>query len=303
LAPKISIITPSLNQVAYLEQTIESVLSQDYPALEYLIIDGGSTDGSLETIRRYEGHLSYWVSEPDRGQGDAINKGLRRATGDILAYLNSDDVYLPGSLQAVADYFASHPHTDLLHGRCRYVDERGTKIGEQFANIQTYDEIVDLWNVWWKGRQFVQPEVFWTRALSERVGPFRGDLQYVMDYEYWLRILRTGAEVGTIDRELACFRRTPTQKSTHAERVADELLGVVQAELWDDTAPLEHAERSRLKGQWLYQREFCTRADRSVERHESRLVRWAALAWFALRHPQVFHVRDFRSRLFGRLFV
>ena len=170
-----------------------------------MIIDGGSTDGSVDIIRRYERHLAYWVSERDEGQTDAINRGLQRATGDVLAYLNSDDYYLPGTLETVAEYFVSHPGIDLLHGRCRYVNEQSEKIGEHLGRIHSYGEIVDLWTVWWNQRQFVQPEVFWTREIARRVGPFRDDLQYVMDYEYWLRILKARGQVGTIDRELACF--------------------------------------------------------------------------------------------------
>jgi glycosyltransferase involved in cell wall biosynthesis len=266
-----------------------------------MIIDGGSTDGSVDIIRRYERHLAYWVSERDEGQTDAINRGLQRATGDVLAYLNSDDYYLPGTLETVAEYFVSHPGIDLLHGRCRYVNEQSEKIGEHLGRIHSYGEIVDLWTVWWNQRQFVQPEVFWTREIARRVGPFRDDLQYVMDYEYWLRILKARGQVGTIDRELACFRRTATQKSVHSERVADELLRVVEGELWDATAPLPRSERFRLQGQWLYQHEFCARADRSIERRQSRFVRWGGLAWFAFWHPQLFHVRDFRRRLLGRL--
>jgi glycosyltransferase involved in cell wall biosynthesis len=231
--PRISVITPSYNQAQYLEQTIESVLSQDYPNLEYLLVDGGSTDGSADIIRRYESRLAYSASERDKGQTDAINKGLRHATGDILAYLNSDDYYLPGTLKAVAEHFRLHADVDLVHGRCRYVDKDGTKVGEQFGEIQTYCQMLDLWNVWWNRRQFVQPEVFWTRRVTEKVGPFREELHFVMDYDYWLRVLRVGGQISRLDRELACFRRTPDQKSTQSERVADELLQVVHPELWD----------------------------------------------------------------------
>jgi glycosyltransferase involved in cell wall biosynthesis len=299
--PRISIITPSFNQAQYLEQTIESILSQKYPNLEYIVIDGGSTDGSAEIIRRYGPHLTYWVSELDKGQTDAINKGLRRATGEILAYLNSDDYYVPGAFKAVADHFRSRPESDLIHGRCRFVDQVGTKIGEQVARIETYCEILDLWGVWWQQRQFVQPEVFWTRRIAEKIGPLRDDLHYVMDYNYWMRILKAGGMVGRLDREVACFRRTPAQKSTHSSRVAEELLKVVQTELWDRTTQIPWSERKRLQGEWLYQRDFCMTADQSVASQESALRRWGRLGALAVQHPQLFQVRDFRRRLFGRL--
>src|SRR5262245_9613026 len=240
--PQITVITPSFNQAAFLEQTIASVLGQDYSNLEYIIIDGGSTDGSVNIIRRYEQHLAYWVSEKDRGQTHAINKGLQRATGDIIAYLNSDDYYLPGSFARVASYFRAHPEVDLLHGRCRSVDVSGKKIGERFGSIASFAEILDLWDVWWQKRNFVQPEVFWTKRITDKVGLFREDLYWVMDYEYWARILRAGGRVGRLDAELACFRFHPEQKSTRPERTSEELLNVVQAWIWDKGSPLSAAE-------------------------------------------------------------
>ena len=299
--PRISIITPSYNQAPYVEQTIESVLSQGYPNLEYFIIDGGSTDGSAEIIRRYEKHLTYWVSEHDNGQTHAINKGLRRVTGDILAYLNSDDYYFPGALQAVAEQFRSQPQCDLVHGRCRIVDQSGTNIGEQFGDIETYCEILDLWGVWWQRRQFVQPEVFWTRRVTEKIGPLRDDLHYVMDFNYWMRILKAGGKVTRLDREIASFRRTLEQKSNYSARVSEELLNVVETELWDRSTQISWRERKRLQGQWLYQRDFCTTTDQSVAQQESVFRRWQRLGVLAVRHPQLFQVPDFRRRLLGRL--
>ncbi|MEB3211902.1 MAG: glycosyltransferase family 2 protein, partial [Leptolyngbyaceae bacterium] len=174
--PRISIITPSYNQGHFIEETIRSVLLQSYPNLEYIIIDGGSSDNTVEIISKYASHLAYWVSEPDRGQSHAINKGLARATGEIIAYINSDDYYLPGSFRKIAEYYNNHPETDLIHGRCRYIDEMGNKVGEQFGNIQTFEEIIDLWGVWWNKRQFVQPEVFWSRRIFEKIGLFNESL-------------------------------------------------------------------------------------------------------------------------------
>jgi glycosyltransferase involved in cell wall biosynthesis len=178
--PRISIITPSFNQGQFIEQTISSVIDQGYPNLEYIVIDGGSTDGSVETIRKFESGIAYWVSEKDRGQAHAINKGLQRATGDIIAYLNSDDYYLDGALARVADCFSRYPEVDLLHGRCRVVDQDGMKVGERTGSITRYDEILDLWDVWWNRRNFVQPEVFWTKRIGDKIGPFREDLFWVM---------------------------------------------------------------------------------------------------------------------------
>ena len=145
--PRISIITPTLNQAGFIDQTISSVLGQGYPDLEYIIIDGGSTDGTVDLIRKHERHLAYWVSEKDAGQSNAINKGLKRATGDIIAYINSDDYYLDGAFKRVADAYRENPDIDLWYGRCRIVDQFGAKVDERIGSIERYDEILDLWDV------------------------------------------------------------------------------------------------------------------------------------------------------------
>ncbi|MBD1849820.1 glycosyltransferase [Cyanobacteria bacterium FACHB-502] len=304
--PRITIITPSYNQGQFIEETICSVLMENYPNLEYIITDGGSTDNSVEIIKKYEKHLAYWVSEPDRGQTHAINKGIARATGDILAYLNSDDYYLSGTLFKVAEYFRQFPQTDLLHGRCRYVNEQGEKIGEQFANIQSFAEIIDLWGIWWQERQFVQPEVFWSRRITEQIGHFREDLHYVMDYEYWCRILKAGGVVGRLDAELTCFRFTSTQKSNHSEAVADELLQVVQPWLWSHQTVLPQKDRSRLQGQWLYQAVLMKQIEQSVQKGDHKYIRWLKSAFAVMQCPQLLFVSSFQERakhFFSRLSI
>src|SRR5262249_39647941 len=142
-------------------------------------------------------------------------------------------------------------------------------------------------------------EVFWTSRIVDRIGPFCEDLHYVMDYEYWLRILKAGGVVGRIDREFTCFRRTATQKSTHSAKVADELLDVVRPELWDAAAPIAPSLRRRLQGQWLFDREFRGAADRSVQRGEGRIRRWGRLLGVVARHPQLLHLPEFRRRVLG----
>lgn len=299
--PRISIVTPSYNQGQFIEETIRSILLQGYPNLEYIVIDGGSTDDTIEIIRKYERHLAHWVSEKDRGQSHAINKGMACATGDIRAYLNSDDTYLEGAFAKVADRALMQPEADLIHGRCRMSDADGTKVGERVGSIDTFDEILDLWDVWWRERNFVQPEVFWTGRIASKVGEFREDLHWVMDYEYWLRILHAGGVVSFIDAELAMFRRQPAQKSTQPEKTAAELRDVVKPYIFSGETAIALRRRLQLQGMWLSDTVFRDQADRSIELGESRARRWWRLARTVLRHPQLVTIAPLRRRVWSAL--
>lgn len=180
--PRISIVTPSYNQARFLEATMRSVLDQGYPDLEYLVMDGGSTDGSVEIIETYQDRLTYWVSEPDQGQADAINRGFTRATGDILAWLNSDDTYEPGTLLAVAEAFARDPGARLVYGEGWYIDEMGNRVRpcrfvrEAFRtrHLVNRDPIL-------------QQAAFWTRDLWTQVGPLSETLNWVFDWDWFCR--------------------------------------------------------------------------------------------------------------------
>lgn len=180
--PTISVVTPSFNQGAFLEDAIRSVLDQQYPRLHYGIIDGGSDDNSLEIIKKYEQHLHYWVSEPDGGQSEAINKGFAKVDGDVLGWLNSDDRLMPGALQIIGDYFVQHPECQWLVGAGQGVSPKGEIIDTKAPKDISFNGILD-----WAENSFYQPSVFWRRELLERVGPIREDLEYTMDYELWLR--------------------------------------------------------------------------------------------------------------------
>lgn len=205
---KLTIITPSFNQAEFLEQTIESVLSQNYPNLEYIIIDGGSTDGSVDLIRKYEKHLAYWVSEPDRGQSDAINKGLRRSTGDVVNWLNSDDYYLPDALHYVGEVFRD-PGTNVLCARSRKFSDNevlftlGTDIYP--GNLAK--------TIGWA--RIDQPETFFRKTAVNAVGPLSMDLHYLMDREWWIRyLLKFGMEgIYRSEKVLVNFRWHPNSKS------------------------------------------------------------------------------------------
>lgn len=185
--PRISVITPSYNQAEFIEQTILSVLSQNYPHLEYLIIDGGSTDGTLDILRRYSGRLT-WISEKDNGQAHAINKGLRVASGEILTYLNSDDLYEPGALHQVGAYFAAHPDAVCISGQCHNINEQGQIIRNIISRYKNFWLRMGGYTALLILNFISQPATFWRRRVVEQLGYLDESLHYTMDYEYWLRI-------------------------------------------------------------------------------------------------------------------
>ena len=185
--PRISVITPSYNQAPFLEMTLRSVLLQGYPNLEYLVIDGGSTDGSVTLLEKYTPWLTAWVSEPDEGQSHAINKGLRRATGEILCWLNSDDYYLPGTLATVGRLLAREkreagPRALVGHIRKVYVD------GRPPVELEGCYEGRKRLLQFWRGYQMHQPAIFWGREVSEEIGWLDEDLHLTMDFDYWVRM-------------------------------------------------------------------------------------------------------------------
>jgi len=221
---------------------------------------------------------------------------MRRSTGSILAYINSDDYYLPGAFEAVALFFHQHPEADLVYGRCWFVDENEQKIGDHLGCLSRLDEVLDLWDVWWRNRQIVQPESFWRRRIYEKVGDFRTDLHIVFDYEYWCRMLLAGAVFRPMDQGVACFRMQPTQKTSNTFRAADEHLAVVKPWLWNKKVPLTAERRRELQAQWLYHKLFLPTVEYSVKHHESKLLRWIRLAGICVLHPQILAAPGFRDR-------
>jgi glycosyltransferase involved in cell wall biosynthesis len=204
--PKISIVTPSFNQALFLEKTICSVLDQGYPNLEYIIIDGGSTDGSQEIIRRYEARLTYWVSERDLGQTDAINKGFDRATGEIYAWLNSDDTYQPGALEEAAEFMRLNPAIGMVYGSAMYIDEEDRPIARYPARN------TDLRGLRRGVNTISQQAMFFRSTLWRMVRPLDSTFYYAMDYDLWVRI----ASLSPIlwhDRYWANFRLQEGSKS------------------------------------------------------------------------------------------
>jgi glycosyltransferase involved in cell wall biosynthesis len=198
---RLTIITPSFNQGQWLEQTIISVLEQSWDDLEYMVIDGGSQDGSVEIIRRYEKYLAYWVSEPDNGQTDAINKGMKRATGEIVAYLNSDDRYTPGTLTFISNCFGQSGELDFLYGDTEFIDGSGKKLGVH-KEIR-FDYLMGCFFGF--GPIMPQPSTFWRRKIFDEVGYFDASYHYNMDGEFFARAV-AGRKVRHVDRVLSQTR-------------------------------------------------------------------------------------------------
>jgi glycosyltransferase involved in cell wall biosynthesis len=231
--PRISIITPTLNRASYLERAILSVLSQNYPDLEYIVVDGGSNDGTLEILKKYSAEVQY-VSEKDRGQSDAINKGLRIASGDILGYINSDDEYEPGALLHVGRFFQQNPSAFWLSGRCRLINERGNEILKPITAYKSLLLATRSRNLLLVVNYISQPATFWRREVLDSVGYFDTCLSAVMDYDYWLRISKQ-FRLFITHAYLAKFRLHSTSKTIES---------AIQE--WDEeTQMIQHYTRSK----------------------------------------------------------
>ena len=206
----ISIVTPSYNQAHYIEKTIQSVLSQDHPYIEYLVVDGGSTDNTVDVIKKYEDKLAWSVSEKDQGQTDAINKGFSRATGDVLAWINSDDTYEPGAISAAVKYLREHPKVGMVYGDCNYINESGQVIGK-FNSAQTnYRRLRQGYT------RISQQTMFFRTGLWKQVGPLDPSFYFAMDYDLWTRI-SARSEIKYVPQTWANFRLHTSGKTVLAD--------------------------------------------------------------------------------------
>jgi glycosyltransferase involved in cell wall biosynthesis len=273
MLPLVSIVTPSFNQGRFLRRTIDSVLSQDYPHIEYLVFDGGSTDQSLDILKSY-GKRFFWLSQKDRGQSDAINQGLRRAHGDILAYLNSDDVLLPGAVAAIVAHFRRQPDVDVVYGNAYHIDENDLVLGEYSTAPFDFERLLQSCFI-------CQPAAFWRRRVIDRVGLFDDSLHWAMDYEYWLRLGRAGATFALVPEFLACSR-THAQTKTLSGRlnIFREIIAVSR----------RHAEDASFSQYYAYWHHRC---------HERvsgwpRLLRWLPEChwWLANAHRRWHRARN-----------
>jgi len=229
MSATLSVVVPSLNQGHFIGETLDSILNQSGAEVEVIVVDGGSTDGTLDVLRGYGSRIA-WTSERDGGQSEAINKGLRAARGEIVCYLNSDDIFEPGALAHVAGYFDRHQDVAWAFGRCRIIDARGAQTRSLVEGYKT------AWARYARGRGSLlvlnyipQPATFWRASAMARVGPLDESLHYAMDYDFWLRLATLGAP-GFIDRYLASFRLHDGSKTLNgARKQLAEACGIAKA--------------------------------------------------------------------------
>lgn len=271
MLPRITIVTPSYNQAQFLEETIRSVLDQGYPSLEYMIVDGGSTDGSVDIIRKYESRLAWWVSEKDRGQPHAINKGLERATGDVFAFLNSDDVYTKGALARVGELF-SEPGAALVCGKCRYIAADGTP-GHDYP----YHDPLDF-ATFVEHNGVPQPSVFVRLGVCREIGLFNEQMQYAFDYDYWFRMQIAGHAFRMVPETLSLYRLHASSKTVLTQRLLD----------WDIASVHERALRTGTTGPL---------DARSFRRAGARFCRRVAIEHYAWARDFAASLRFFRRML------
>ncbi len=196
----VTVIVPSYNQGYFIGMTLDSILQQDYHRIECIVVDGGSKDETLDVLQSHTDPRLAWVSEPDKGQSDALNKGLQRATGDIITYLNSDDLLLPGAIAFAVQYFDQHPDADLLYGDGYFVDAQGNRLSA--FKSAPFDLAMCMIN----GQDWAQPGTFWKREVTQGIGLFDPTLHYRMDFDYWIRAALAGFRLQYVPGERAAYR-------------------------------------------------------------------------------------------------
>jgi len=214
--PKISIITPSFNQVEFLERTIRSVIDQDYPNIEYIVIDGGSTDGSVDLIKKYEHRLAYWVSEKDRGQAHAINKGLERATGDWVAWQNSDDTYYPGAFSQLIKAAQDNCNAKLIIGNMNLIDRDDVFLRDLKYVRPTYKSLLS------EGMVLTNQAAFWRRSLHQEIGLLSEAFDCSFDYDWFLRLLAHTDQSHHVNAPWGALRLHEQTKTSNRQHVFDQ---------------------------------------------------------------------------------
>lgn len=273
--PRITIVTPSFNQGSYLEQTILSVLNQNDPNLEYIVMDGGSSDNSKEIIRKYDKYLAYWVSQPDRGQAGAIADGFSKASGEILAYLNSDDVYLPGALEKVREFFETFPAKEFVYGDCFIIDSN-SDILRRIYPIEFKRDIF-----LYENSIIPQPASFWRSAAYRKIGKVNDSLRFCMDYDLWCKFMKAGIEFSRLNDPLAAFRLHDDSKTVRLERIRRaEYRNVIERTVGRRLSYYDY-----LRIPYLRIKRYCHRPRAAFEGLKTSL--WSLTKWFFKLRPRV----------------
>ncbi|HLE13327.1 MAG TPA: glycosyltransferase family 2 protein [Anaerolineales bacterium] len=240
--PLVTVVTPSFNQANFLEYTLRSVLAQDYPAIEYLVVDGGSTDGSVETLRTYADRLAWWVSEPDQGQASAIAKGFARAHGEIIAWLNSDDLYLPGAIRAAVRGLQARPDAGMIYGNAITIDAQGRPLNR--LDFTDYN-LIDLMSF----RIICQPSVFMRRRIYEQVGGIDPAYHFMLDHHLWIRMAKTAPIVHISETWSAARHHQSAKNASQAAGFSGEiLLSLKWMESSPQLKPLVEKNRRKILG-------------------------------------------------------
>jgi len=250
--PRISVVTPSLNQGSFIEETIQSILNQTYTNFEYIIIDGGSTDGSVNLIKRYEDKLTYWISEPDKGQADAINKGFKRATGEVLCWVNSDDVLFPASLEVIAKCYVKKDEPEIIHAWGVYINHGG-KI-TRLIRVPRQKRFFFFAGIW----VVPAPTVFFKASSIWKVGGLDVRLRLSMDLDLWVRMMKARARVEIVHKYLGAFRWHSSSKTSISlkEKGSRKLENPESSKILDEVLPnFPERRRRRWRTVWwrLYQ--------------------------------------------------
>jgi glycosyltransferase involved in cell wall biosynthesis len=243
---------PVFNAERFLAATLDS-LNAEGDAVRWWLQDGASTDRTLEIARAAARPGDTVRSRKDNGQADAINHALQEMGGEIIGFINGDDLLAHGTAARVLDYFAAHPEVDLVYGSVEWIDEAGTITGHHAGRIDSVSDVLDIYRVWWANRQWVQPEVFFRRSLFEKVGGFNTDYHLAFDYDFWVRCFLSGARVAHIPQVFAKFRLHAAQKSSAAAKAANEIRSIVRKHLNAD-APVGAWARWSLTAQLDYDR-------------------------------------------------
>jgi glycosyltransferase involved in cell wall biosynthesis len=242
--PKISIVTPSFNQGNFLEETIRSILLQGYPNLEYIIIDGGSIDDSVQIIEKYSPWLTYWISEPDKGQSDAINKGMNIATGSIAGWINSDDMLCKDALNGYINYY--EPSAEYLYiGDCLVCDIDRNILRRHRAKIFNITDLLNIGEIWRAKGHIIQPEVLFPRTVFQRVGGLNIKNHWAMDFELWGKLLLEGITIKYTEKAFAYFRVHDHQKTIQRTQATEALLAAARS-LIASTSVISRTEKIKL---------------------------------------------------------